>query len=142
MDQFFNLSIKKVTTKSSINEKDWLPVFLNYLRFKGPDNNVADQKSDYSQLYAITSKLISEIKKEKVVVARRFSDKYKYPIEFVHEAFSILNPFFEFNTESFDLDELDNLYNFPKEITEGSRVLFSIGRRDNKLEYQHKILKT
>ena len=30
---------------------------------------------------------------------------------------------------------------FPKELTEASRVLFSLGRRDTKLEYQHKILK-
>jgi len=142
MDQFFNLSINKSKPITKINESNWLPVFLNYLRFKGPDNNVADQKSDYDKLYDITSKLIGEIKKEKVVFARRFSDKHKYPIEFVHEAFSILNPFFEYNTQSFDLDELDDLYNFPKEITEGSRVLFSLGRRDNKLEYQHKILKT
>lgn len=142
MDQFFNLSINKSKPITKINESNWLPVFLNYLRFKGPDNNVADQKSDYDKLYEITSKLIGEIKNEKVVVARRFSDKHKYPIEFVHEAFSILNPFFEYNTQSFDSDELDDLYNFPKEITESSRVLFSLGRRDNKLEYQHKILKT
>jgi len=40
----------------------------------------------------------------------------------------------------FELDELDPLYNFPKDINESSRVFFAIGRRDAKLEYQHKAL--
>ena len=102
---------------------------------------MADQKNDYDKLYEITSKLVEEIHIREVIVARRFSDKHNYPIEFVHEAFSILNPFFENDTLSFDLDELEDLYDFPKNITESSRVLFSLGRRDNKLEYQHKILK-
>jgi len=142
MNQFFNSSIKKHRTVNLTKEINWYPIFLNYLRFKGPDNNVSTQKNDYKQLYDITSKLIEELKKEKVVLARRFSDKYNYPMEFVHESFSILNPFFEDNTQSFQEDELDVLYKFPKQITEGSRVLFSIGRRDNKLEYQHKSLKS
>ena len=85
-------------------------------------------------------KLIDDIKKEKLVVARRFADKYKYSTEYVHEAFSILYPFLNAESMPFELDEIDPLYNFPKEINESSRVFFTIGRRDAKLEYQHKAL--
>ena len=127
MDQFFNKSITTLNISYNLKKSDWKPVFLNFLRYKGPDNNVTDQKNDYEKLYMITSNLVKEINKEKVVVARRFSDKYKYPIEFVHEAFSVLEPFFEIKTESFEKDELDDLYNFPKKTTEVSRILFSIG---------------
>jgi hypothetical protein len=62
-------------------------------------------------------------------------------MEYVHEVFDALSPFYTNRAEAFEMDVLDELYNFPKEITEASRVLFSIGRRDTKLEYQHKILK-
>ena len=141
MDQFFNKSINKLKATKSPKKNEWKTIFENYLRFKGPDNNVADQKNDYNTLFKITSNLVEELNQKKIVIARRFSDENKYPIEFVHEAFSILNPFYQSNEQSFELDEIDELYDFPKKLTESSRVLFSVGRRDTKLEYQHKTLK-
>ena len=63
-------------------------------------------------------------------------------LEFVHEVFDAISPYYINERESFKLDVIDELYDFPTELTEASRVLFSLGRRDTKLEYQHKTLKT
>ena len=97
--------------------------------------------SEYNELLKITTNIIKELGSKKIIIARRFSDKYNHRIELVHEAISILEPFYNSSSDSFKNDQLDNLYEFPKEITEASRILFSIGRRDVKLEYQHKTLK-
>tara|TARA_B110001450_G_C17252933_1_gene332292 strand:- start:202 stop:555 length:354 start_codon:yes stop_codon:yes gene_type:complete len=112
----------------------------NYLRFKGPDKNVSDQLEDYNLLLEIVIKLTKILKDKGSVSLRRFSDKYKYPVEYVNEAVDIISPFYNNSKESFDLDEIDELYDFPKEITESSRVIFSLGRRDTKLELEHKII--
>jgi hypothetical protein len=61
-------------------------------------------------------------------------------MEYVHEAFAFLHPYLKFGKMPFEKDVLDELYRFPKEITEASRIYFSIGRRDAKLEYQHQTL--
>ncbi|MDC1370123.1 hypothetical protein N8301_05910 [Cyclobacteriaceae bacterium] len=140
MNQFFNHSFSLDDDPYFPNEKEWKKSFVNYLRFKGPNNDIPNEQEDYKELLMIINKLISTLKKEKIVVARRFADKYKYSMEYVHEAFSILHPFLKFESKSFKLDELDPLYNFPNEVNESSRMFFSIGRRDGKLEYQHKAL--
>ena len=141
MDQFFNNSYNIDSDSYLPKDKDWQESFINYLRFKGPNKDISDEGEAYKELHAITLKLIDELKKEKLVVARRFADKYKYSTEYVHEAFSILYPFLNAESMPFELDEIDPLYNFPKDINESSRVFFAIGRRDAKLEYQHKALK-
>jgi len=140
LDQFFNTSYNIDSDPYLPKDKDWEDSFINYLRFKGPNKDISDEGEAYKELHTITSKLIDDIKKEKLVVARRFADKYKYSTEYVHEAFSILYPFLNAESMPFELDEIDPLYNFPKEINESSRVFFTIGRRDAKLEYQHKAL--
>jgi len=61
-------------------------------------------------------------------------------MEYVHEAFAFLHPYLKSGKMTFEEDVLDELYGFPKEITEASRIYFSIGRRDAKLEYQHQTL--
>jgi hypothetical protein len=38
------------------------------------------------------------------------------------------------------LDEVDELYGFPKTIEESTRIFLSLGRRDLKLEYQHRVI--
>ena len=140
MDQFFNQSLNNYTDTIQPSREGWQTVLSNYLRFKGPDQNIADQKKEYDLLLNITETVIKELEEDSVT-ARRFADKHKFPMEFVHEVFDVLSPFYTNKAEAFEMDVLDELYNFPKEITEASRVLFSIGRRDTKLEYQHKILK-
>ena len=91
-------------------------------------------------LEKIVFQLYEMLGTEKKVVARRFADRFEYPIEFVHEAFSILSPFYQISKEEFIKDEVDELYGFPKTIEESSRIFLSLGRRDIKLEYKHKIL--
>ena len=140
MDQFFNQSLNNYTDTVQPTREGWQTVLSNYLRFKGPDQNIPDQKKEYDLLLNITETVIKELEEDSVI-ARRFADKHKFPMEYVHEVFDALSPFYINKAEAFEIDILDELYNFPKEITEASRVLFSIGRRDTKLEYQHKILK-
>jgi hypothetical protein len=94
----------------------------------------------YRLLEKIVRHLNDSIQSESSVIARRFADKFDYPIEFVHEAFSILTPFYKFDREEFIKDEVDELYGFPKTIEESSRIFLSLGRRDVKLEYKHKVL--
>lgn len=139
-DKFFNNSYTIDSDAYLPKEKEWEESFNNYLRFKGPNKDVADESEAFKELHAITTKLVDELNTEKLVLARRFADKYKFSTEFVHEAFSILHPFLKTKEVPFEQDEIDPLYNFPKEINESSRVFFSIGRRDTNLEYQHKSL--
>jgi hypothetical protein len=140
LDQFFNSGIKDYNSPYHPDKKDWGFVLSNYLRFKGPNNQVADQKQDYDLILKITQQAISDLKKGRLV-AREYADKNKFPMEFVHEVFDAISPYYINERESFKLDVIDELYDFPKELTEASRVLFSLGRRDTKLEYQHKTLK-
>ena len=60
---------------------------------------------------------------------REFSDRNKYPIEFVHEAIDILSAFYNISNKNFLKDELDELYDFPKEITESSGCYFQLKKR-------------
>jgi restriction system protein len=53
---------------------------------------------------------------------------------------SSLFDFYKQEKEAFKQDELDELYGFPKKIEESSHIFLSLGRRDVKLEYQHKVL--
>ena len=140
LDQFFNSAIKDVDNSYHPKKKDWEHIISNYLRFKGPNKQVADQKEDYELILKITQAAISDLGNGPLV-ARQFADKNKFPMEFVHEVFDAISPYYVSGCESFELDVIDELYDFPKEITEASRVLFSLGRRDTKLEYQHKTLK-
>lgn len=141
LDQFFNSAIKDYISPYHPDKKDWEIILSNYLRFKGPNSQVADQKEAYDLILKITQQAISDLEKGPLV-ARQFADKNKFPMEFVHEVFDAISPYYINERESFKLDVIDELYDFPTELTEASRVLFSLGRRDTKLEYQHKTLKT
>ena len=139
MDQFFNDS-NAIESKTYLpDEKEWLPLLDNYLRFKGPNKEFNNELEHYLLLKKIITHLLKEISKREIV-ARRFADEHKYPMEYVHEAFAFLHPFLNASKIPFKEDVLDDLYGFPRKITEASRIYFSIGRRDAKLEYQHQTL--
>ena len=139
MDQFFNDS-NAIESKTYLpKEKEWVPLLDNYLRYKGPNKEFNNELDQYTLLRKIITHLLKEISK-KEIVARRFADEHEYPMEYVHEAFAFLHPFLNAGRMPFEEDVLDDLYGFPKEITEASRIYFSIGRRDAKLEYQHQTL--
>ena len=141
LKRYFNSFIDLSANGSSIHESLIQFSLNNYLRFKGPSKEQDSEHLAFTQLKEITKKLQYEIEEKQSVVARRFADENKYPIEFVHEAFGILTPFYTIDKEPFIQDEVDELYGFPKTIEESSRIFLTLGRRDVKLEYQHKVLK-
>jgi hypothetical protein len=112
----------------------------NYIRFKGPNKEQESEKEAFFYLQTIVFKLFDNLQSDSVVVARRFADEYHFPIEYVHEAFAILSPFFLEQNEPFIIDEVDELYGFPKTIKESTSIFLALGRRDLKLEYKHKLL--
>ena len=145
LDKFINQSISIESSPYIPFESEWKSALHNYLRFKGPSLEKLDEKEDYDLLCEIMNKLVEELNevcktKGGYVVARRFADKYNYPIEYVHECYAILNPFLQSGKEDFIKDEVDELYGFPKDITETTAIFLSLGRRDVKLEYKHKTL--
>lgn len=140
LKRFFNSSVELVGNNSAVQDTSIQFSLYNYLRFKGPSEEQEAERLAFIQLREITSKLQNEIEEKQSVVARRFADENKYPIEFVHEAFGILSPFYILDKEPFIQDEVDELYGFPKTIEESSRIFLTLGRRDVKLEYQHKVL--
>lgn len=141
LNQFFNQRIPLDTKSAYLPEKKaWIDELDNYLRFKGPNKEIEDEKENYDILINIISKIIDVFKSENKIIARRFADKYNYPMEYVHEAFSFLNPYFNFSEEEFELDELDEIYDYPKKFTESTLIYLTLERRDIKLEYKHKVL--
>jgi hypothetical protein len=130
----------KSETSNEVVETLFMSSLQNYVRFKGPSKEQVKDVEHYRLLEKIVRHLNDSIQSESSVIARRFADKFDYPIEFVHEAFSILTPFYKFDREEFIKDEVDELYGFPKTIEESSRIFLSLGRRDVKLEYKHKVL--
>ncbi len=140
MNQFFNNS-KGLNDKTYCPEKsEWLPLLHNYLRFKGPNHQVQSELFGYETLVKIITHLLKDLAANKKIVARRFADEHLYSMEYVHEAFDFLYPFLKSGTLAFEEDVLDDLFGFPKDLTESSRLYFSIGRRDAKLEYQHQTI--
>ncbi len=140
LQRFFNSKVFLHDKKQKIRKEDIKYSLNNYLRFKGPSNEQDDEQTAYRLIKEIVGAIYQLLEKREAVVARHFADLHNYPIEYVHEAFSILSPFYTFEKEPFKEDEIDELYGFPKTIEESSRIFLTLGRRDVKLEYQHKVL--
>jgi hypothetical protein len=115
-------------------------VLRNYLRFKGPFADRPEDAPAYAELEQILNKICDELQAGQEVYARRFADAHGYPAECVHEIFEVLHPWVKSRREAFEADTLDELYGFPSVITEVTPVYLALGRRDLKLEYQHKVL--
>ena len=137
LNRYFNKSIDCKTEAFIPTEKQWKVTLENYLRFKTNENNSSE---DTELMGKIIKKMLATLKKGTPIVAREFADANSFPMEFVHECFAILHPYLKLSNKSFEVDEIDELYEFPIEIKESSRIFLTLGRRDIKLEYQHKIL--
>ncbi len=137
LNRFFNATLNLKETQK-INEDHLHFSLENFLRFKGP--NEEQEKESFDLLKDITLDLFKQLEKNKEIIARHYADEHKISIEYLHEAFSILSPFYHLKREKFKEDELDELYGFPKKIEESTQIYLSLGRRDVKLEYQHKVL--
>lgn len=112
----------------------------NYLRFKGPSREKLDEMADAIMLEEILEKVMAELTSGTNVYARRFADEHEYNIEYVHEIFALLHPWVKSSRGSFEQDTIDELYGFPSVMTEVTPIFLALGRRDVKLEYQHKII--
>jgi len=139
LKRFFNMQLTLSEKHTNSLEQVNLSL-VNYVRFKGPSPEQETEKENFEVLKIIVYEIHEQLEKNQRVVARRFADDNNYPIEFVHEAFGILSPFYQAEKEAFKEDEVDELYGFPKSIEESSRIFLTLGRRDVKLEYQHKVL--
>jgi hypothetical protein len=139
LNHYFNKTIDSKVEAFIPTEKQWKVTLENYLRFKTNENSSSDS-SETELLEKIIKKMLRTLKKGTSIVAREFADANNFPMEFVHECFAILHPYLNLSNKSFEIDEIDELYEFPIEIKESSRIFLTLGRRDIKLEYQHKIL--
>jgi hypothetical protein len=140
LKRFFNSSVELEGNISKVQDTSIHFSLHNYLRFKGPSHEQKDQVGEFNKVKEIVDFIYHKLEKKEKVVARRFADDHAHPIEYVHEAFDVLSPFYRIDKERFKEDELDELYGFPKSIEESSRIFLTLGRRDVKLEYQHKVL--
>ena len=139
-DAFFNAS-ETVTYPACIPGLAQREACLhNYLRFKGPFADRLEDREYVELLHRILGHLCSALEVGGPVVARRFADTHGYPMEYVHEVFALLEPWVKKDSMAFEEDTLDELYGFPSVITETTAIYLALGRRDLKLEYQHKSL--
>lgn len=140
LDPFFN-GFTKVKHPSVVpDKKQAFDALRNYLRFKGPSHEKTDEHCDVKMLEDILSRVLHELAQGKELVARRFADEHLYHIECVHEIFALLNPWVILSREVFEADTVDESYGFPNTITEATPIYLALGRRDLKLEYQHKVI--
>jgi len=142
LNRFLNVELNLLEESLTYDDELINYSLLNYIRFKGLSDgkNQNGEAVFIDRLKKIVNQLVADLKNGKELYARRFADENEYPVEFVHEAFSILTPFFKLRRDEFIRDEVDELYGFPKSIEESSRIFLSLGRRDLKLEYKHKVL--
>lgn len=112
----------------------------NYLRFKGPFADRAEDKDLYNQLCEALDAICSRLESGEKIVARRFADAHGYEMEIVHECFALLHPWIRQERMDFEQDTLDELYGYPTTITETTPIYLALGRRDVKLEYKHKVI--
>jgi hypothetical protein len=136
----FNSSITMDYAKETPSNEEALMALHNYLRFKGPSKDRTDEMADVKLLEEILEKVLSDLSLGHSIYARRFADDYGYDIEYVHEIFALLHPWVNTSRESFEPDTVDELYGFPSTMTEVTPIYLALGRRDLKLEYQHKVI--
>ena len=140
LKRFSNYSYSLSNSVGKTQSADIEFSLLNYLRFKGPSAEQTNEIDDFENLKKIVLLIHKELLSNSKVVARRFADAHQFPIEYVHEAINILSPFYRIDKEPFILDEVDELYGFPKTIEESTRIFLTLDRRDIKLEYTHKVI--
>ena len=117
-----------------------LSVLNNYLRFKGPYTDRKEDEKDVKTLREIMDRICDALQQGQKIYARRFADEYQYDIEYVREIFAVLYPWVNNEREKFEEDTIDDLHGFPSTITEITPIYLALGRRDIKLEYQHKVI--
>ena len=122
-------------------EKEIQQLIKNHTRHRGP----YEGEDDFKNLNGVIQFIYEKLKNNQPVIARQLADEEKVDIELINEALYILYPYLKYDQNGEDniyiKDELDELYEFPKNQTETSSIFLTLGRRDIDLEYKHKILK-
>jgi hypothetical protein len=137
---FFTVSETILHTTSVPDTANRVSILHNYLRFKGPHADKKEDEQDVKVLKEIMDKLCEGLQLGQKIYARRFADEHQYDMEYVHEIFAVLYPWVITTREKFEEDTIDELYGFPSIITETTPIYLALGRRDLKLEYQHKVI--
>jgi hypothetical protein len=139
-NSFFNQSFTISHPTAVPDVKEQPHILRNYLRFKGPSADKSDEVADVQKLEEILALVVNQLQQGRKIFARRFADEMKYDIEYVHEIFAVLHPWVNTTREAFEEDTVDELYGFPTHHTEVTPIYLALGRRDVKLEYQHKVI--
>lgn len=137
---FFTAAESIPHTKVVPDPSKRLSILNNYLRFKGPHADRKEDEKDVKTLREIMDRICDALQQGQKIYARRFADEYQYDIEYVYEIFAVLYPWVHNEREKFEEDTIDDLYGFPSLITETTPIYLALGRRDIKLEYQHKVI--
>jgi hypothetical protein len=137
---FFNSSIFVEFAREVPSFPTALKTLHKYLRFKGPSKDREEERFEVGQLEQILEKVLFDLNSGQSLYARRFADENGYEIEYVHEIFALLHPWIQTKREPFEADTVDELYGFPSNMTEVTPIYLALGRRDLKLEYQHKVI--
>jgi hypothetical protein len=136
----FNQQFKQEYSSSIPDLAQQKILLQNYLRFKGPFHDRKEDEKDIVMLREIFEKLCLQLQTGEEIYARRFADEHDYSIEYVHEVFALLHPWIKTERKSFEEDTVDEHYGFPTIMTEVTPIYLALGRRDVKLEYQHKVI--
>ena len=139
-NSYFNSSTKIDYPMAVPTPQQGITSLRNYLRFKGPSHEKEDERFEVELLEEILFGILQKLAAGDKVYARRFADEHRYNIEYVHEIFSLLHPWVKTSRENFEADSVDELYGFPSSMTEVTSISLALGRRDLKLEYQHKVI--
>ncbi len=143
LNSLFSQKIDLRKDKNSIPYKDKIIQLIhNHTRHHGP----YETESEFVTLNEIIKTICDRIKENKLVKARELADKLiNVETELINEAFYILYPYLKYETKSeesnFEVDKTHELYGFPESQTESTTIFLTLGRRDVKLEYKHKILR-
>lgn len=137
---FFNSTDTIAHHPAVPDQETRIKILHNYLRFKGPHADRKEDAADVQILREIMDKICDGLQSGQKIYARRFADEHQYEIEYVHEIFAVLYPWVLNTREKFEEDTVDELYGFPSTITETTPLYLALGRRDLKLEYQHKVI--
>lgn len=116
---------------------------INYLRFKGPFLDIEEEKVSYETLKSTLEAILKRLGEGKEIIARLYAEEIDVPIEYVHECMDILYAYLDkdkLDKRNFEEDVLHPIYEYSEEIKESSRIYLSLGRRDIKLEYKHRII--
>jgi len=137
---YFNVATKVEHVPIVPTNEQASAALRNYLRFKGPSVDRVEEQADVQMLESILNEALQELSTGDTIYARRFADLHQYNMEYVHEVFALLHPWVHSGREAFEPDTVDELYGFPSTMTEVTPIYLALGRRDVRLEYQHKVI--